>query len=654
MSVNNAVRYRSDIDGLRAVAILLVVLFHSGIKFFSGGFIGVDVFFVISGFLIGGIINKEVTGKYFSYSNFYTRRIKRIAPALVVMLFLCSMFSYCFLSPGELKDFSKYAIATLLSVPNIALWQGVDYFSSSSELNPLLMTWSLGVEEQFYIFLPILFTFCFAKQFDLFKATLFMTILSFILCVVITYIKPLPSFYLLPTRAWEMGVGVLLSLKYHRIAFSCLVRQHNGLLFAIGAACIILPAVLFDDSTVFPGYKAAFPVLGASLIILSEGRVSNVFLSNRVMVFIGLISYSWYLWHWPFLSFSRIAYNEPLPASKGILISLVSLAIAYFSYKFVELPFRKRDFFTNKKVITGYLLTVVIMSAPLLASLATGGLPYRVNEAVLAAEHNRAHSISDRCLVADTDKLPNFSECIPTGNNDAVVLLGDSHAAALRGGVEHYANLNGLSVYQLTKSSCPNIIGTPRYLGRNPEHATLCNNFNKNAIDYIKSKDNIKIVIISAFWDAGIDTKEPQFGYHRISGERDDDNLTALKSGLVDTIKILKENGKKIILVKDVPRFKFDVVKEVVNNNMTFRRILGNVLITNRDLNGYSSRYETQIGKVDVILDNMLSEGIEIVDPQSSLCREFECAYMKNENALYYDRQHLNEFGAIEALRNIY
>ncbi|MFP8618556.1 acyltransferase family protein [Klebsiella grimontii] len=654
MSVNNAVRYRSDIDGLRAVAILLVVLFHSGIKFFSGGFIGVDVFFVISGFLIGGIINKEVTGKYFSYSNFYTRRIKRIAPALVVMLFLCSMFSYYFLSPGELKDFSKYAIATLLSVPNIVLWQGVDYFSSSSELNPLLMTWSLGVEEQFYIFLPILFTFCFAKQLDLFKATLFMTMLSFILCVVITYIKPLPSFYLLPTRAWEMGIGVLLSLKYHRIAFSRLVRQHNGLLFAIGAACIILPAVLFDDSTVFPGYKAAFPVLGASLIILSEGRVSNVFLSNRVMVFIGLISYSWYLWHWPLLSFSRIAYNEPLPASKGILISLVSLAIAYFSYKFVELPFRKRDLFTNKKVITGYLLTVVIMSAPLLASFATGGWPYRVNEAVLAAEHNRAHSISDRCLVADTDKLPNFPECIPTGNNDAVVLLGDSHAAALRGGVEHYANLNGLSVYQLTKSSCPNIIGTPRYLGRNPEHATLCNNFNKNAIDYIKSKDNIKIVIMSAFWDAGIDTKEPQFGYHLVSGERTDDNLTALKLGLVDTIKTLKENGKKIILVKDVPRFKFDVVKEVVNNNMEFRRVLGNILIANNDLNGYSSRYETQIGKVDIILDNMLSEGIKIVDPQSSLCKGFECEYMKNENALYYDRQHLNEFGAIEALRNLY
>ncbi|HFT6644600.1 acyltransferase family protein [Klebsiella pneumoniae] len=654
MSINNTVRYRSDIDGLRAVAILLVVFFHSGLTFFSGGFVGVDVFFVISGFLIGGIINKEVTQGRFSYSNFYTRRIKRIAPALIVMLVLCAIFSYYFLSPEELRDFSKYTIATLLSVPNIALWKGVDYFSTNSELNPLLMTWSLGVEEQFYIFLPIIFTLCFARHIDLFKATLFITLSSFVLCAVATYIKPLPSFYLLPTRAWEMGVGVLLSLKYQKIAFSKIVQKHNDFLFGVGSACILVPAVLFNDSTVFPGYMAAFPVLGAALVILSEGRVSKVFLSNRVLVFIGLISYSWYLWHWPLLSFARIAYNEPFPAFKGVLISTVSLVIAYFSYKFVEIPFRKKNLFTNKKIITGYLVTVAIISAPMLACFVTVGLPYRVNEAVLAAEASRSNSIADRCLVADADKLPDFPECMPAGSSDAVALLGDSHAAALRGGVDHYANLKGLAVYQLTKSSCPNLIDTPRYLGKNPEHATLCNNFNQKAIEYINSKANIKTVIIAAFWDAGIDNKEKEMGYHQVSGRNTDDNLIALRLGLEKTISNLKKNGKEVILVKDVPFFKFDVVKEVVNNNIEFRHFVGELLMANHDLSGYSGRFESKLESVDLVLDELLSKNIKIIDPHNALCNESECEYMKENNALYYDGQHLNKFGAIEALKSLY
>lgn len=654
MSVNNTVRYRSDIDGLRAVAILLVVFFHSGVTFFSGGFIGVDVFFVISGYLIGGIINKEVTEGRFSYSNFYTRRIKRIAPALMVMLLLCAIFSYYFLSPEELRDFSKYSIATLLSVPNIALWQGVDYFSSNSELNPLLMTWSLGVEEQFYIFLPIIFTLCFAKRYDLFKVTLFITVSSFVLCAVVTYIKPLPSFYLLPTRAWEMGVGVLLSLKYKKISFSRIVQQHNGLLFGVGAACILVPAVLFDDSTVFPGYMAAIPVIGAACIIISEGRISNVFLSNKPMVFVGLVSYSWYLWHWPLLSFSRIAYNEPMPAFKGVLISICSLVIAYFSYKYIEIPFRKKNLFTNKKIILGYLFTVVLMAAPMLAFFATDGLPNRVNEVVLAAENSRNHSISDRCLVGDTDKLPDFSECMPAGNNDAVALLGDSHAAALRGGVNHYAKLKGLSVYQITKSSCPNLIDTPRFLGKNPAHATLCNNFNNKAIEYIKSKNNIKTVIIAAFWDAGIDNKDKGLGYHQISGDKTDDNLAALKIGLENTIKSLKASGKQIILVKDVPLFEFDVVKEVANNNIAFRHYVGDLLKANHDLNGFSGRFEPKLENVEAVLDSLPFSDVKIISPDTVLCNNSQCAYVKNNNALYYDRQHLNDYGALEALRSIY
>lgn len=654
MTINNAVRYRSDIDGLRAIAILLVVLFHSGVSLFSGGFIGVDVFFVISGFLIGGIINKEVTGRYFSYSNFYTRRIKRIAPALIVMLLICSVFSYFYLSPDELKDFSKYVIATLLSVPNIALWHGVDYFSSSSELNPLLMTWSLGVEEQFYIFLPIIFTLCFTRKIDLFKITVLVTLLSFMLCITLSYIMPLPSFYLLPTRAWEMGVGVLLSLKYKELAFSRIVHNNKNKLFFVGMACIFVPAITFNDDTVFPGYLASFPVIGAALIILSEGRVSNIFLSNRPMVFIGLISYSWYLWHWPLLSFSRIAYNEQLPGYKGIIISCASLIIAYLSYRFVELPFRKRELFSNQKIICGYLFIICIMIFPMSMFFVSGGMPNRVNNVVLVTENNRHNSISDRCLVADTDELPNFSECIPDTNNDAVALLGDSHAAALRAGVNHFAELNKFSVYQLTKSSCPNIIDTPRFIGKNPEHATLCNNFNKKVMDLVLNNKKIKFVILSAFWDAGIDKLNGSNGYHSFSGDRSMDNMAAFNLGLRETIKILRENGKQIILVKDVPMFKFDVVKEVLINNIPLRSFVGDVLIASHDINGYSKRIEEKNSNVDLVIDNISSTGVRIIDPSDSLCEKVGCQYMIRNNAIYYDRQHLNSLGGVQALKDIY
>ncbi|AHY09924.1 acyltransferase family protein [Serratia plymuthica] len=214
--------YRRDIDGLRAVAILLVVLYHSGVSFLSGGFIGVDVFFVISGFLIGGIIYTELNNKNFSYSRFYVRRIKRIAPALLVMLLFCSAFAFFYLSPLELKDFSLFSGSTILSVPNIMLWHKTNYFSPNAELNPLLMTWSLGVEEQFYIFLPIILSIIIRVNKKAVASIAVISIVSFVSCVILTKTNPLFSFFMLPTRAWELGIGVMLSIMHKEGRFNSL------------------------------------------------------------------------------------------------------------------------------------------------------------------------------------------------------------------------------------------------------------------------------------------------------------------------------------------------------------------------------------------------------------------------------------------------
>ncbi|AZP52375.1 acyltransferase [Rahnella aquatilis] len=653
MIVSTSHRYRSDIDGLRALAILLVVLYHSGVTLFSGGFIGVDIFFVISGFLIGGIISKEFHNSTFSYYNFYARRIKRIAPALLTMLLLCSIFSYYFLSPLELIDFAKYSVATILSVPNIALWKGMDYFSTNSDLNPLLMTWSLGVEEQFYIFLPLIFSLCIARRIKLFTATIFITIVSFLLCLYITNIKPSPAFYLLPTRAWEMGVGVAIALKQNEIYNIGFIKKNKPLCFLIGTILVLSCSIFLDNNTLFPGFIAVLPVLGASLIIIGESRASNVFLSNKPMVYIGIVSYSWYLWHWPFLSFTRMAYNGHPPVTITLFVSTLALILSYFSYKLVEVPFRKPMKASNKKIVLIYISTVSIFITPLILSMLFGGLKYRVNNEIIVSEKNRLISISDKCLVANTQSLPDSSDCIPNKDSESVALVGDSHAAALRGGVDIYAKNNNMSVYQLTKSSCPFLVDTPRYIKRIPEHAELCNNFNKNVIKELIDNKKIKVVIMSAYWDAGISLNDTEFGYHEYKNQNSDNNITALQKGLSKTIEILRNNGKKIIIVEDVPYFKFDVVKEVINKNIPLRYRFGELIGNPPESSQFSPKTIAKMADVKSTIESMKTHGAIIFSPEKNLCNLNGCQYSMNGISIYYDQQHLNMLGGGIALKGL-
>ncbi|WP_392588687.1 acyltransferase family protein [Serratia ureilytica] len=244
-------RYRKDIDGLRAIAILLVVLYHAGVKQIGGGFIGVDIFFVISGFLIGGILHREHSQGKFSYLNFYSRRIKRIAPALLFMLTVISVIAAFYLSPLEMKDFSLFCGATILSVPNIILWHKTNYFSPNAELNPLLMTWSLGVEEQFYIFLPLLLSFLFRKKLNALLWVAVISLLSFIACLFVTQANPLFAFFMLPTRAWELGmgvgVGVGLAIAQQQNRLSAQPAWLKELQFILGSILVIISVVSASD-----------------------------------------------------------------------------------------------------------------------------------------------------------------------------------------------------------------------------------------------------------------------------------------------------------------------------------------------------------------------------------------------------------------------
>lgn len=643
--------YRRDIDGLRAVAILLVVLYHSGVTFLSGGFIGVDVFFVISGFLIGGIIYTELNNKSFSYSRFYTRRIKRIAPALLVMLLFCSIFALFYLSPLELKDFSLFSGSTILSVPNIMLWHKTNYFSPNAELNPLLMTWSLGVEEQFYIFLPIILSIVIKFNKKVVASVAVISIFSFVLCVILTKTNPLFSFFMLPTRAWELGLGVMLSIMHREGRLNSLSLRAKEIVFILGLALVIFSAVTFDKHTSFPGYAAILPVLGSLLIILGNGRISSILLGNRIMVFIGLVSYSWYLWHWPLLSFARIGIDGQLSVYSGLFISAIALFIAYLSYLFVETPFRKGFKFENKKIIFGYIAISILLFLPTSLGYLLKGIPQRVNPAVAQAENDKLNRIADRCLVGyGSTSYSKDKSCLANDQQDAVALVGDSHAAALRGGVEVYAKKSNMGVYQLTKASCPMLLGVTRMMNSYPSHATECDTYNKKVLELISSNEKIKTVIISAFWDSGIDDIDG--GYTAINTGQN--GLNALAAGLNNVIQKLTDSDKKVILVKDVPFLNFNVVRAINNQQIPLRRV-ANQLIQPTPLDSESTNdYRLPKEKVNTLLTSVAKDyHIEVFNPTQNLCGVLGCKFKSNNRPLYYDDQHLTYLGSAHALNGM-
>ncbi|NLU16206.1 MAG: acyltransferase family protein [Serratia liquefaciens] len=648
--------YRKDIDGLRAIAILLVVLYHSGVKILSGGFIGVDIFFVISGFLIGGILYKEFSENKFSYSKFHTRRIKRIAPALLFMLVICSFISFFYLSPLELKDFSLFSGATILSVPNIILWHKINYFSPNAELNPLLMTWSLGVEEQFYIFLPIILGFIFKKNRNVLLWVGIISVISFIACILITNSNPLFAFFMLPTRAWELGAGVMLAILMKQNRIPPLSTVLKELSFLLGLGLMIVPALTFNAQTQFPGYAALLPTLGAVLIILGNGRLSAWLLGNRLMTFIGLVSYSWYLWHWPLLSFARLSINDKLPISVGLMISTVALFIAYLSYRFVETPFRKGFKYPDSRIIFGYLALVFILMLPTSAFYLTKGIPQRVDPVVAQAEADKLERVADKCLIGQgmssysTDKA-----CIGNTKVNSVALLGDSHAASLRGGVDRYADERHMSVFQLTKATCPMMLGTLRTMSAYPSHAAECEKYNDAAIKFVIDNPNIKKVVIAASWDSGLINSHE--GY--IIPGSNISQAEALAIGLGKVIKKFNQAGKDVVLVEDVPFIKFNAVKALDSREIPLRNYANSIIsVANaaeiNQSDDFTRSYTMPVSNIGILMAPYRKElNVDIIDPANNLCRADSCQFRDKGRILYYDNQHMTYLGGIIALQGM-
>jgi peptidoglycan/LPS O-acetylase OafA/YrhL len=375
-------RYRPEIDGLRAIAVAAVILFHAGFALFSGGFVGVDVFFVISGFLITSIIVEELKTGRFSVLRFYERRSRRILPALFTVMAACVPFAYRLLSPDDLTDFAQSLAAICLFASNVLFWGESGYFDTQAELKPLLHTWSLAVEEQFYVVFPLLLL----AAWRLGRGVLLALIGAIAVASVFTSVDevrnfPSAAFYLLPSRAWQLLVGALASFVAERLQAADVrqpaVRLAGEAVGWGGMAMIVLALFLFDERTPFPGLNAALPTLGTALVLLGASDRTSVgrMLAWQPLVGLGLISYSAYLWHQPLFAFTKHALLADLPADLAIVLCAVTVVLASLSWRYVEQPFRDRSLISRGAV---YALSAAGMAA----FVALGFIGHRMSDKI--------------------------------------------------------------------------------------------------------------------------------------------------------------------------------------------------------------------------------------------------------------------------------
>jgi len=422
-------RYRAEIDGLRAIAVLPVILFHMGFEIFSGGYVGVDVFFVISGYLITSIILREMDEGTFSIANFYERRARRILPALFFVIIVSTVFSFLILSPTQLQNYFDSVIATSTYWSNIYFWKNINYFSGSAELQPLLHTWSLSIEEQYYVIYPF-----FLLLFWRLGKTWIFVILAIVFTVSFGIAQwgsenyPHANFYLLVTRGWELLVGAFVAFYLSK---NSIVRETNftaQLASLIGILLVIFSVFTFGRDTPFPSAYTLIPTIGTALIILFaiNGTLVNSLLRIRILVIIGLASYSAYLWHQPILAFGRHLGTTNTNVGTSFAVGALIVALSFISYRYVETPFRNKLVVSSHMlwaVGAGSMITFIVLSV---ATHSSGGFKGRY----AASSQNFLSDIeaSSEYIPKVFDSLRNIGFSEETPSRQKVILIGDSFA----------------------------------------------------------------------------------------------------------------------------------------------------------------------------------------------------------------------------------
>ncbi len=464
-------KYRPEIDGLRSIAVLPVLFFHAGFSLFSGGFVGVDIFFVISGYLITSIILNERIAQTFTITNFYERRARRILPALFTIILFCIPLALSLMTPGELKDFALSIIATSMFSSNILFWQEAGYFAGPNELKPLLHTWSLAVEEQYYLLFPLFLALTWKLGFKWILGLLIIAASSsLILSQLATSNFPVANFYLLPTRGWELLIGVFVAfyLVTKNNESSLLPHWLSELAALLGVFLIGYAVLVFDSLTPFPGLWALIPCIGTALIILFATPKTFVgrFLSLKIIVGVGLISYSLYLWHQPLFAFARIYSQEDLTTNAYFFLIFLSFLFAYISWRYVEKIFREKNRISANCIFvgSGMISLLLVLLGGLIyfkTPLFVNGEIYSRSTQIENLKIGRLDNIqSGICHFNGLGKFKTFDEflhnwsCLEGDEKELTTLnigvFGDSHSSD----VSMSLRLNGIDFIQLAGANC--------------------------------------------------------------------------------------------------------------------------------------------------------------------------------------------------------
>lgn len=644
-------KYRPEIDGLRAVAVLAVFIFHLGVKGFAGGFVGVDVFFVISGYLITSIIQKDINKNEFSIVKFYDRRFRRIMPALYLLLIFTMLFTWFYFMPQEMKSYCRSLLSSLLFYSNFLFWNEAGYFDLDSAMKPLLHTWSLSIEEQFYIFYPTLLYFL--NRYLKSKKILIIGVLfwvSLLSNIWITHTDGEMGFYFTPTRVWELLLGALIALK----AFPQ-NKNHsiNEVLCWSGLSMLIYSVFIFDSDTVFPGMNAAIPCFGTAFLIYgNQGQhmtSAGKLLATNIMTWFGKISYSLYLWHWPAIVFTKYYFMRELTTFDQVLIFIGATLAAYLSWKYVEQPFReKKGYFKNGKRLFYILLatTTLFCVFAYLGGYKKVGYSRRLSKEVKAYSQAYRDKNPDRskCHLGARESFNHIKECPigPADSDPKFAVWGDSFADAMMPAVKDLAEKYGKPGLFASTSACAPVLGVNRFV--NGVHLQ-CDIFNQHMLATVKEKRIKHVLLISAWSTTGYNVVDeskvvvdPSFDLS-FAPEKQQAVYRRLVYGIDQVMQQLQAMGVQIWVVRRTPVPNFNVPS-----------YLGRYMLFGMDphsLQFPKEKYLEATTPNNRLVDLFVKKyGIHSIDPSELLCNE-NCLLEMDGKSLYSDHTHLSKTGVM-------
>jgi peptidoglycan/LPS O-acetylase OafA/YrhL len=635
--------YRPDIDGLRAVAVIPVILFHADVSNFTGGYVGVDIFFVISGYLITNVLMKDINHGKFSLLRFYERRIRRLFPALFTVLIVSTCVASWIMFPSELNNYGKSLFSATLFYSNYHFMFDAGYFTSPAETKPLLHMWSLAVEEQFYILFPVYLYL--ASRFFKNKvgiATVAILLASLLYSIVIVYTAPADAYYSTPARAWELMVGSVLAI-YPR-GRSLTPRMAN-FLTTIGLSAIIYSILFFTKETLFPGPMALFPVIGSALIIFAGESKKNfvgTILTSNIFRYPGLISYSLYLWHWPVLVLYKMYAVGPVSDIEIAILIGVIIILSYISWRFVEGPFRTRKIFPNQKSAIFAGGAVIFASASIGVILILGdGFPARFSSEVNRVLAVKADNLElSSCRILDAQANHGLKVCqlgADTKGQPTFAVWGDSHGEAILSGINKSAKLSEMKGVFIGRGGCLPLLGVHQI---SPEYVT-CVDAADTFMLYLSEHPEIDKVILISRW--AIYAMGKRFGNEKghtvyikdmetVSPSLEENKRVFARSveRTFDKLSLLE---KKIVVVAQVPETQWSIPEDTAR-----AKLLSIVLEFRPKINDYLAR---QAYVTEVINKSKEKYSFEIVQPHKEICTGDYCMVYDDGVPIYRDSNHI-------------